>query len=313
MIFLKCCPLRLGSRYLITGEPDCRMLTRGIVSNRYGISPLISLRFSSNEPPCLTVEKLEGGDKGIVVFRINRPKTKNAISKELIARLHQEADVLASDVDARVLILKSDVPGAFCSGADLKERKTMPQSEVGGLVKKLRGFADKIALLPIPSIAALDGVAFGGGLEFALACDIRVAAANTKMGLTETRLAIFPGAGGCQRLPRLIGGSKAKELIFTARIFDGKEAERLGVVNSSVEGGPDAAYHKALELAREIIPRGPIGVRLAKVVIDTALRADSEVTNRVEEQAYDRIIVTKDRVEGLAAFNEKRPPIYKGE
>ncbi|GMR47874.1 hypothetical protein PMAYCL1PPCAC_18069, partial [Pristionchus mayeri] len=292
---------------------SCRMFSRGFICTRSGVTQFVTLRFSSTEPPCLTVDRLGGNDKGIVVFRINRPKTKNAISKELIARLHQEADALSGDADARVLILKSDVPGAFCSGADLKERRTMPQSEVGGLVKKLRGFADKISLLPIPSIAALDGVAFGGGLEFALACDLRVAASNTKMGLTETRLAIFPGAGGCQRLPRLIGGSKAKELIFTARIFDGKEAERLGVVNSCVDGGPEAAYEKALELAREIIPRGPIGVKLAKVVIDTALRADSEVTNRVEEQAYDRIITTKDRVEGLAAFNEKRAPVYKGE
>ncbi|GMT23923.1 hypothetical protein PFISCL1PPCAC_15220, partial [Pristionchus fissidentatus] len=290
-----------------------RMFSRGLVSSRSGVTQVISFRFLSTEPACLTVDRLEGNDKGIVVFRINRPKTKNAISKELIFRLHQEADALAVDSEARVVILKSDVPGAFCSGADLKERKTMPQSEVGGLVKRLRGFADKIASLPIPSIAALDGVAYGGGLEFALACDMRVAAATTKMGLTETRLAIFPGAGGCQRLPRLIGGSKAKELIFTARIFDGKEAERMGVVNLAVEGGEEAAYQKALEMAREIIPRGPVGVRLAKVVIDTALRADAEVTNRVEEQAYDRIILTKDRVEGLAAFNEKRPPVYKGE
>lgn len=169
--------------------------------------------------------------------------------------------------------------------------------------------------LPMPTIAALDGVALGGGLEMALACDMRVAASTAKMGLVETRLAIIPGAGGTQRLPRLIGQSLAKELIFTARVLDGIEAHRLGIVNHVQEqnSNGNAAYLKALALAKEILPQGPIALRAAKKAVSAGAQTDLDSALAIEELCYAQVIPTKDRLEGLKAFKEKRPPIYTGE
>lgn len=167
----------------------------------------------------------------------------------------------------------------------------------------------------MPVIGALDGAALGGGLEMALACDIRTAAANAKLGLVETRLAIIPGAGGTQRLPRVLSPSLAKELIFTARVFTGAEAKEMGICNHSVEQNStkDAAFLKALEIAREILPNGPIGVRMAKKAIDKGINVDLTSGYAIEEACYAQVIPTKDRLEGLKAFAEKRKPSYKGE
>ncbi|KGL85776.1 hypothetical protein N309_00201, partial [Tinamus guttatus] len=142
-------------------------------------------------------------------------------------------------------------------GADLKEREKMDDAEVGLFVKRLRNLMDEIAALPVPTIAAIDGYALGGGLELALACDLRVAASSAKMGLIETTRGLLPGAGGTQRLPRCIGVALAKELIFTGRQIDGQQAFSMGLVNHTVpqndEG--DAAYQRALTLAKEILPQ----------------------------------------------------------
>lgn len=169
--------------------------------------------------------------------------------------------------------------------------------------------------LPMPTIAALDGVALGGGLEMALACDIRVASSTAKMGLVETKLAVIPGAGGTQRLPRIIGQSLAKELIFTARVLDGTEAHRLGLVNHVQEQNlqGNAAYLKALELAKEILPQGPIALRAAKKAISAGAQTDFDNALAIEKLCYAEVIPTKDRLEGLKAFREKRPPVYTGE
>ncbi|KRT80120.1 hypothetical protein AMK59_6382, partial [Oryctes borbonicus] len=168
--------------------------------------------------------------------------------------------------------------------------------------------------LSIPVIAALDGSALGGGLEMALACDLRVASTNCKMGLVETKLAIIPGAGGTQRLPRLINPAIAKELIFTARIFNGREAKEMGIVNHAVDQNAtnDAAYLKSLDIAREIIPNGPVGVKMAKAAINRGLEVDLATGLSFEEACYAQVIPTKDRLEGLAAFREKRSPKYIG-
>lgn len=167
----------------------------------------------------------------------------------------------------------------------------------------------------MPTIAALDGVALGGGLEMALACDLRTAAHDTKMGLVETRLAIIPGAGGTQRLPRVLNVALAKELIFTARVFDGRQAQHMSVVNHSVEQNTekDAAYLKALEIAVEILPNGPVGVKMAKKAIDKGIQVDLNTGYAIEEACYAQVIPTADRLEGLKAFAEKRKPVYKGE
>ncbi|KAM3599912.1 uncharacterized protein V6R79_013688 [Siganus canaliculatus] len=267
---------------------------------------------SSND---LRVRHLEGEDAGIVVVGINRPKAKNAISKNLVKLMYDAVEDIKKNNRVRSVIVCSLVPGIFCAGADLKERSKMQQSEVGPFVSKARALITELGNLPIPTIAAIDGAALGGGLEMALACDIRIASNTAKMGLVEAKLAIIPGAGGTQRLPRIIGVSAAKELIFAARVLDGTEACRLGLVSHSVEQNEsgDAAYLRALELAREINPQGPIAVRMAKLAINKGIEVDLSTALAIEEACYAQVIPTKDRLEGLAAFKEKRRPHYKGE
>lgn len=271
--------------------------------------------FSSDPKDDLRVRYLDGEDSGIVVVGLNRPKAKNAISKNLVKMMFDTVEDLKKNNKVRSVILCSLVPGIFCAGADLKERAKMHQSEVGPFVSKARALITELGNLPMPIIAAIDGAALGGGLEMALACDIRIAANSAKMGLVETKLAIIPGAGGTQRLPRAVGVSLAKELIFAAKVVDGVEAYRLGLVNHSVEQNEsgDGAYLRALELAREINPQGPIAVRMAKLAINQGMEVDLSTGLAIEEACYSQVIPTKDRLEGLAAFREKRRPHFKGE
>lgn len=264
----------------------------------------------ASQPDPFVMETLTGEDEGIVLFRMNRPQTKNAISKLFLEQFRASIAAVKFNKSARVVILKSDVEGAFCTGADLKERKSMPVEEVPKFVDSLRSSFTELEFLPQPVIAAIDGYALGGGLEMALACDIRVASANAKLGLTETRLAIIPGAGGTQRLTRAVGPAMAKELIFTGRMISGEEACRIGLVNHCTKTD---AFTKALEIAREIVPRGPVAVRLAKIAIDAGSGMDLNSGLVVEQQCYAQVIPTQDRLEGLRAFAEKRQPSYKGE
>lgn len=222
---------------------------------------------------------------------------------------------LTHNKSVRCVVLRSLVPGVFCAGADLKERATLTPAEVSRFVTTLRHLLCCIEMLPMPVIGAIDGVALGGGLEMALACDIRTTSCDAKMGLVETRLAIIPGAGGTQRLPRILSPALAKELIFTARVFSGSEAQQMGICNHAVEqnANGDAAYLKALEIAAEILPNGPIGVRMAKKAIDRGIQVDLGTGYAIEEACYAQVIPTQDRLEGLKAFAEKRKPQYKGE
>lgn len=257
----------------------------------------------------------EDDKQGIAVLGLNRAKARNSFSRSLVDHLLESIEVLAHDKNVRVVILRSLVPGIFCAGADLKERATMTQQDVGRFVSKLRLMMTNIEQLPAPVIAAIDGPALGGGLEMALACDMRVVTSNVKLGLVETKLGIIPGAGGTQRLPRILNPAIAKELIFTARQISGEEAKSLGIANYAVtpnEDG-DAAFQKALELAMEIVPNGPVGVRMAKKAIDKGLQVDLATGCAIEEACYAQIIPTKDRLEGLKAFAEKRKPKFVGE
>uniref|UniRef100_A0A8C5NF92 AU RNA binding protein/enoyl-CoA hydratase n=1 Tax=Gouania willdenowi TaxID=441366 RepID=A0A8C5NF92_GOUWI len=252
--------------------------------------------YSSDSKDDLRVRYLEGEDSGIVVVGINRPKAKNAISKNLVKMMFEAVEDIKTNNKVRSVIVCSLVPGVFCAGADLKERAKMHPSEVGPFVSKARALITELGNLPVPIIAAIDGAAIGGGLEMALACDIRI-------------------AWGTQRLPRVIGVSLAKELIFAARVIDGIEAYRLGLVSHSVEQNNcgDAAYQRGLELAREINPQGPIAIRMAKLSINQGIEVDLSTGLAIEEACYAQVIPTKDRLEGLAAFKEKRRPHFKGE
>nr|XP_033810323.1 methylglutaconyl-CoA hydratase, mitochondrial [Geotrypetes seraphini] len=263
----------------------------------------------------LRVSYLHGEEQGVVVLGLNRAHAKNAISKNLLKMMAKTLETLKGDKKVRTVILRSEVPGIFCAGADLKERAKMHPSEVAPFVSKARALMNEMANLPVPTIAALDGIALGGGLEMALSCDIIVAASPAKMGLVETKLAIIPGAGGTQRLPRAVGIALAKELIFSARIVDGQEAKSMGLVSHVVDQNEegDAAFKKALALAREFIPQGPVAMRMAKLAISQGMEVDLATGLAIEEACYAQTIPTKDRLEGLLAFKEKRPPHYKGE
>lgn len=190
----------------------------------------------------------------------------------------------------------------------------MTNEETGPFVAGLRASVSEVANLPMPVVAAIDGFALGGGLEVALACDIRVSSDDAKMGLVETRLAIIPGGGGTQRLARAIGPAKAKELIFAARVFNGKEAAEMGVVNHSVEQNSDgdAAYQRALKLGQEILPQGPVALRAAKFAINRGSEVDIASGLSFEEAGYSQVIPTKDRREAMQAWLEKRKPVYHG-
>ncbi|KAJ6946982.1 hypothetical protein NC651_001623 [Populus alba x Populus x berolinensis] len=199
------------------------------------------------------LRRLSDSDSGIVEVNLDRPAAKNSIGKEMLRGLRNAFETIESDVSAQVVLICSSVPKVFCAGADLKERKTMTPSEVQDFVNSLRSTFSLIEALNVPTVAVIEGAALGGGLEMALSCDLRICGEDAVLGLPETGLAIIPGAGGTQRLPRLVGKSLAKELIFTGRKIDGREAMSMGLVNYSVPAGE--AHSKALEIAREIIQK----------------------------------------------------------
>lgn len=258
---------------------------------------------------------------GVYELCLNRPDRKNALGKEFTKQLDNQIQYLTHETSrsftrVRVVIVRSLVRGIFCAGADLKERLAMSEEQVPLMSASYRRLFTQLEELPVPTIAALDGHALGGGLELALACDLRIASANVKMGLVETGLAIIPGAGGTQRLPRVIGIPKAKQMILTSQIVDGSQALALGLVNECVKQveGEDAAFARSLEIAKRISANGPIAVRVAKEAICKGMQVGSmEEALEIEGMCYEKIVPTKDRLEGLNAFVQKRKPEYKGE
>ncbi|KAF9127201.1 hypothetical protein BGW39_006045 [Mortierella sp. 14UC] len=258
------------------------------------------------------LERLTGDDQGIAVLNFNRPKAFNALSRKFVGEFRDALEELRYDNDARVVIIRSLVEGAFCAGADLRERATMNMTEVRQFLASLRDSFRELETLPIPTIAVIDGAALGGGLEMALCCDMRVGGGNkkVKIGLVETKLAIIPGAGGTQRLPRLIGIPKAKELIYSSKILNSAAAKEIGILNHAVT--EDSGYNKALEIAREILPMGPLAIRMAKSAIDKGTQFEIDSGLEYEQACYAQIMPSEDRLEGLASFREKRKPVYKG-
>ncbi|EQC41248.1 hypothetical protein SDRG_01223 [Saprolegnia diclina VS20] len=273
---------------------------------------LVVGRFSTLASPAeFVVERLSGDLEGVALMTMSRPAARNALGQQMMREMRAAMDSVRFDTSVRVVVLQSTVPRVFCAGADLKERMAMTPEQAAATVFGLRSAFTELEQLPMPTIAAIEGAALGGGLEMALACDFRIAGAKALLGTPETGLAILPGAGGTQRLPRLIGLSKAKELIFTSRKIDNIAAERLGLVDYAV--AENEALTKALDLAKEILPNGPIGVRMAKEAITKGIEVDQASGMAIERACYAQVIPTKDRLEGLQAFREKRKPVYKGE
>ena len=247
----------------------------------------------------------------LVVLTINRPDVMNCLSFPTLRRFRTLLAELAGDLTIRCILIQGAGERAFCAGADLKERKTMPMELVPEFVKNIRRLMDDVEAMPQPTIAVVGGFAFGGGTELMLACDLRVAATTARFGLTETSLAIIPGAGGTQRLPRLIGKSRAKDLILTGRRIEAPEAERMGLVNRVAE--PEELAAAAREVAGAIAANGPVAVRVAKAAVDGGTELPQAEGLELEARCYERTLETQDRLEALAAFSEKRKPVFRGE
>jgi enoyl-CoA hydratase/carnithine racemase len=254
---------------------------------------------------------LKHAENGVVTLTLNRPQVMNSFNFELLQSLKHEIEALRFDMQTRVVIITGAGEKAFCAGADLKERATLSAQQVKEFIYTIRDLFSMIESLNKPVIAAVNGIALGGGTELALACDIRVGSHNSSMGLTETRLAIIPGAGGTQRLPRLVGPGIAKELIFTGRRIDAQEALSIGLVNYVYDA--PRLLDECRKLAAMICETGPIAIEQAKYAINKGLETDLQTGLAIESNAYWLTIPTKDRLEGLAAFREKRKPVYLGE
>ncbi len=249
-------------------------------------------------------------ENGIVTLTLNRPEVMNSFSFQLLHALREQIEDVRFKRDIRVIIITGAGEKAFCSGADLKERATLSPDQVKEFIFTIRNLFTSIEQLNKAVIGAVNGIALGGGTELALACDIRIASMNASMGLTETRLAIIPGAGGTQRLPRLVGRGKAKELIFTGKRIGAEEALNIGLVNQICE--PEDLLDECKKMAAMICETGPVAIEQAKYAINYGIEADLHTGLALESNAYWVTIPTEDRLEGLAAFREKRKPNYKG-
>jgi enoyl-CoA hydratase/carnithine racemase len=256
---------------------------------------------------------LKESKNGVTILTVNRPQALNCFNMPLLHAFGEAVRDAALDNSVRVVIVTGAVEGknAFSTGADLKERAGMSPDEVMLFIRTIRDLFYNVEELPKPVIAAVNGYAFGGGLELALACDIRLASENAVVGLTETSLAIIPGAGGTQRLPRVVGLARAKEMIFRARRITAREGLEYGLFLEVVE--PEKLLDRAMEIAVEIAANGPVALAQAKYAINKGLEVSLPMGLAIESNAYAVTVPTKDRIEGLQAFKEKRKPVYKGE
>jgi len=236
----------------------------------------------------------------------------NLVTRELIEELGEALAALeaADPGDVRAVVVSGRGERAFCAGSHVGEFEA--QRGPGGRARLAmeQGTWHRLARLPRPTIAAIKGNALGGGLELALCCDLRVASERAKLGLPEVRLAVIPGGGGTQRLPRVVGEARARELILTGRVLDAAEAERIGLVHRVVPAGE--ALAAALAIGEEIAARGPLAVREAKRLIDVAAEVPLEAGLEAELEASVRVFATDDLAEGAAAFLAKRDPQYHG-
>lgn len=248
-------------------------------------------------------------DDRLAIVTITRPPV-NALNREVMDSLEAAFEELAKDETVGAVIVTGAGEKAFVAGADITEFPNLNSSNGEKLALRGQEVFQKIADFPAPVIAAVNGFALGGGMELALACDIRVIAKNAKVGLPEVTLGIFPGYAGTQRLPRLIPAGKAKELIFTGEMIDAAEAHRIGIADHLTEQGE--ALNTAREIAGQILKVGPVAVRLAKKAVNTGLDQTLAEGQKTEAKLFAELCDTEDQKEGANAFMEKRPPEFKG-
>ncbi|MEB2310529.1 MAG: enoyl-CoA hydratase-related protein [Polyangiaceae bacterium] len=249
---------------------------------------------------------------GVALITIDRPDRMNALSRATLLAFEELGRSIFEDRALRAIVLTGAGDRAFSAGADLKERKGMNENAVRELLRLYRRSLLWLERSPVPVVAALNGVAFGGGLELALLCDLRIASAHAKLGLPETTLGIIPALGGTQRLPRVVGEAKAKELILLGRRIEAEEALGLGLV-SRVVPSERSLIDDTLEWIRPISEGAPIAQRAALAAIDASYEVPMERGMELELVYYDECLRSADRVEALEAFAEKRRPRFRGE
>lgn len=248
--------------------------------------------------------------EGIATITLNRPEALNAFSKEVVGEVLQAIEDARADENVRVLVLTGAGEKAFSAGADIKAMKGINALRA----RELSLMGEKLCLalenLEKPVIAALNGYALGGGLEVAMSCDIRIASDNARMGQTEINIGLIPGWGGTQRLTRLIGRTKAKELVFTGKMIDAKTAEQLGIVN--IVAPADKFRETVRQFASELAQKAPVALRVAKTLIDKGAEIGLESALALEREGFGVVASTEDLQEGVSAFAEKRKPAFKG-
>ncbi|XYH96931.1 enoyl-CoA hydratase-related protein [Sorangium sp. So ce1128] len=247
----------------------------------------------------------------VAVLTIDRADRRNALSRDALLAFGRLGRELVDDPEVRAIVVTGAGDKAFCAGADLKERQGMSPDDVRRQVGLYRTELGVLARSPKPVIAAINGVAFGGGLELALLCDLRVAAPHAELALPETSLGIIPGAGGTQRLPRVVGEARAKEMILLGRRLTAAEALAWGLVNRvSPEGAP--VVDDAIAWIDPIASGAPIAQAAALRAIEDGYDVPLELGLEIERVHYDETLRSEDRLEALRAFAEKRRPVYKG-
>lgn len=260
-----------------------------------------------NNYQTLRVEEQPGS---VLLATLDRPQVANAFNTQAALELHDVFRSLEKSEAHRCVVLTGAGDKAFCAGADLKERNSLSDDQWHAQHATFERMFRAVLECPIPLIAAVNGAAYAGGLELMLLCDFAYASRTARFALTEVSLGIMPGGGGTQTLPRVAGERRAKELILAARPFSAEEALDWGVVNKLCE--PDSLLEETLATARRIAGNAPLSVRQAKQAIGAGLQTDLRSGMKLELDAYNTLVGTEDRREGIRAFNEKRKPVFKG-
>lgn len=248
-------------------------------------------------------------EEGIGRITINRPDARNALNTQVLGDVRQALAEFRHDREVGVVVFTGAGERAFAAGADIGELRE--RTALDALASVMQGVYDEIEAYEKPTIAAVNGLALGGGCELAMACDVRVASRNARFGLPEVTLAIIPGAGGTQRLSRLVGKGRAIEMILTGQIIDAEEAHRIGLVTQVA--GDEGLMDKVRTTSATILSRGPLAVRLAKLAVQTGFETDQKTGLVIERLAQAVLFDTEDKREGTTAFLEKREPRFRGE
>jgi methylglutaconyl-CoA hydratase len=250
-------------------------------------------------------------DSPVAVITLCRPECANAISEALLDELGHVGHAVVSRAELRAVVITALGDKAFCGGADLKERQSFTESDVRRVLQKYRASLAWLERCPVPVVAALNGSALGGGLELALMCDLRVSAAHAQFGFPETSLGIIPGAGGTQRLPRLIGSARATELVLLGTRISAAEALNFGLVNRVTRPGV-SVLSDTLQWLHPVVHGSPVAIRAALHALRAARESSLADGLAHELEAYEQCLVSEDRREALLAFAEKRPARFSG-